>query len=329
MHEPLVSYCLATYKREVLLKKTLDSILSQSEKNLEIVVSDNDPVGSAHAVVSACGDSRVKYRKNEQNLGMVKNFNNALKHASGEYIVFITDDDPIVSDHLATLVQLQRDHPGYSAYFGVGTVCATDQRLARLYNIPVGIRPVPTSGMVKTYSGEEFVQTLLAGRISRYLLWSCGMVEVSVARRFGMPDYGTPFLTDFAYVALAGGVNGCVLKDKVLGWQTVHPENFGRTDFSDIVVAARNVQSLVKEQWPANDGVRAAVDTFLKGWCAGHLVFLFRFCTDWSKRREIYRVLLEIQQQCGIGGLQRRFGARLLKAYLKDFRSLLRRKLRA
>ena len=326
MSAPLVSYCIATYKRAALLRKTLDSILAQSVKTLEVVVSDNDPEGSAREVATACADERITYRKNEQNVGMVKNFNNALKHASGEYIVFITDDDPIVPDHLETLLQLRAEHPGRSAYFGVGTTCTTDPRLARMYNTPLGIKPVPATGAVRTFAPEDFVRALLAGGISRYLLWSCGMVEAPVARKFGMPDYGTPFLTDFAYVALVGGVNGCVLKDKVLGWQTVHAENFGRTNFSDITLAAVKVQALIKGQWPDNRAVSDAVDSFVKQWCAGHLSFLFRFCPTYAQRTEIYKVLGDISRQCRIDGLRMKFLARLLKAYSRDFRALFRRR---
>ena len=323
MDAPAVSYCLATYKRPEFLRKTLASILAQTGGNLEVVVSDNDPEGSAQAVVAECNDGRIRYARNERNVGMVRNFNNALAHATGRYVVFITDDDPIVPDHLQTLLQLQRDHPGHTAYYGMGTVCTTDARLARLYNQPLGLKPRKETGAVTVYGAEDFVKGIFSG-ISGYLLWSCGMVEANVAKRFGMPDYGTPYLTDFAYVALTGGVGGCVIKDKVLGWQTVHAGNFGRSDFHDIAVAAEAVQRLIKDQWPGNAGIGSAVDKFLKGWCAGHLVFLFRYCGDIARRREIFRVLDEIARRCGIAGMRARFFRRLIRAYFRDVRALLR-----
>jgi GT2 family glycosyltransferase len=42
-----VSFCMSTYMRPILLEKTLRSILSQTFTDFEVVISDNDPKGSA------------------------------------------------------------------------------------------------------------------------------------------------------------------------------------------------------------------------------------------------------------------------------------------
>jgi len=60
------------------------------------------------------------------------------------------------------------------------------------------------------------------------MLWSTGIVEREIALKIGgMPDYGSPFLTDFSYMLLAGAEKGFVAVNTPLGCQVVHGENSG------------------------------------------------------------------------------------------------------
>src|SRR5215211_6743700 len=92
---PWVSFCMSTYMRPTFLEKQIATILKQSFTNFEIVISDNDPNSSVETILERFEDSRIRYQLNETNLGMVKSFNRSLARARGEFIVMITDDDPI------------------------------------------------------------------------------------------------------------------------------------------------------------------------------------------------------------------------------------------
>ena len=93
--QPLVSFCLTTYKRADHLFNTLQSISKQSFTDYEVIVSDNDPGRSGEIVTNRVDDDKFKYYSNEQNLGMKKSFNKSLERSSGQYIVMIADDDPV------------------------------------------------------------------------------------------------------------------------------------------------------------------------------------------------------------------------------------------
>ena len=93
---PLVSFCFTTYKRHDHLLSTLESVRKQSFSDFEVIVSDNDPEESGKLIVEGLNDSRFKYYPNGENLGMKKSFNKSLSHSSGEYIVMIADDDPVL-----------------------------------------------------------------------------------------------------------------------------------------------------------------------------------------------------------------------------------------
>jgi glycosyltransferase involved in cell wall biosynthesis len=90
--EPLVSILVPTHDRKWLLPRTLQSLISQSYKNIEIVLV-NDAGEDVQEVVDKFNDPRIKYFQNEKNLGLAGTRNVALKHANGNYLCLCDDDD--------------------------------------------------------------------------------------------------------------------------------------------------------------------------------------------------------------------------------------------
>src|SRR5687767_9925038 len=135
---PWISFCMTTYKRAEFLKRTLQSILRQTFSDFEIIISDNDPNGSAKEVINELNDPRIYYEINGENLGMVRSFNKSLGRATGEFILMITDDDPVYPDLLETLHKLHVDFPGYGMYLGGCDWLCLYPDVGRLYHLKVG-----------------------------------------------------------------------------------------------------------------------------------------------------------------------------------------------
>ncbi|MCB9058443.1 MAG: glycosyltransferase family 2 protein [Calditrichae bacterium] len=94
----VLSVCIATFKRSELLKKLLKSIEQQELHDnirLEIIVVDNDKNGSARNIVQGFSDSQninyFYFIQPEKNISLTRNL--GVKNASGEYILFIDDDE--------------------------------------------------------------------------------------------------------------------------------------------------------------------------------------------------------------------------------------------
>ena len=98
---PKISVCIPTYNSEKYLKQALDSVLSQSFKDFEIVVVDNNSKDNTAVIAEYYSsiDSRIVFYRNEENIGMVGNWNLCLKQASGEYIKFVFSDDVLLSEY--------------------------------------------------------------------------------------------------------------------------------------------------------------------------------------------------------------------------------------
>lgn len=97
MNEKLVSVVITTYKREQkYVKEALDSVLNQTYKNIEIILVDDNGIGSEYgeALEQLCLENlNVTYLQNEKNSGAQFSRNQGIMKSKGEYVAFLDDDD--------------------------------------------------------------------------------------------------------------------------------------------------------------------------------------------------------------------------------------------
>jgi glycosyltransferase involved in cell wall biosynthesis len=282
--QPEVSFCFTTFKRKDYLRSTLDSVAHQTFSDYEVIVSDNDPEQSAREVVEGRNDPRFNYFPNEKNLGMKASFNKSLERSSGRYIVMIADDDPVYPDMLETVIGLKDKYPGYGMYIGGSNWEVTDERIARLFNLKLGtnanLAKAPI-GTITTYTASDFLKKFFKWEILPAFLWSTGIVRRDVLiEKGGVPDYGTAFLGDYAYMSVVASHSGCVVINKALGHQTIHTQNFGRAQNDQIRTVAINFVDYVSDKIRAVDDfpeIEALMKQFIGLWVVGQLGFLYRY----------------------------------------------------
>ncbi|MBD2384418.1 glycosyltransferase family 2 protein [Cylindrospermum sp. FACHB-282] len=102
--EPLVSVIIPTYNRPEYLKQAIASAVQQTYQNIEIIVSDNCSLEDPQQIVESFGDSRIRFWRHKQNVGMIANQLSAFKMAQGKYVASLHDDDMWNEDFLAKLV---------------------------------------------------------------------------------------------------------------------------------------------------------------------------------------------------------------------------------
>lgn len=101
------------YNAEKFLRETLDSLLAQTFDDFEIIISDN---ASTDGTASICQsymskDSRIRYFRNETNLGAAFNYNRTFELSSGKYFKWAAGDDLCAPDYLAKCVSVLDAHP--------------------------------------------------------------------------------------------------------------------------------------------------------------------------------------------------------------------------
>ncbi|WP_426350476.1 glycosyltransferase [Alloiococcus sp. CFN-8] len=108
---PLVSICIPTYNSANFLERTLDSVLKQSYKNLEIVIVDDCSQDNTVEIVKKYTDPRVRLYINDKNKGLTGNWNRSVEEASGEYIKLLCADDIIYEHCVEKEVEAFKDNP--------------------------------------------------------------------------------------------------------------------------------------------------------------------------------------------------------------------------
>lgn len=103
---PLVSIGIPTYNRaNSYLKQALRSAVNQTYKNLEIIVSDNCSSDDTESVVKEFRDPRIRYFRQNKNLGAVPNCNFCLEQSQGKYFLALYDDDLVDEDFISACIQ--------------------------------------------------------------------------------------------------------------------------------------------------------------------------------------------------------------------------------
>lgn len=96
----LVSVILPVYNAEKFVFEAIQSVLSQSHKNLELIVIDDASADSSLQILQSFDDPRVKIFSLTKNEGVANARNIGLKKSSGEFIAFIDSDDVWLPDKL-------------------------------------------------------------------------------------------------------------------------------------------------------------------------------------------------------------------------------------
>lgn len=107
------SFVLPAYKAR-FLKEALDSILSQTYKDFELIIVNDASPEDLDSIVKSYDDPRIRYYVNEQNIGgrdLVAQWNHCLEYANGEYVILASDDDVYHVEYVEKMDSLIKKYP--------------------------------------------------------------------------------------------------------------------------------------------------------------------------------------------------------------------------
>jgi len=106
MNHPKVSIGMPVYNGEKYISQALNSLLSQTHENFELIISDNASTDSTRSICLdyANQDKRIRFHENNENIGAIRNFQIVLDLASSDYFMWAACDDIWEPSYISTLI---------------------------------------------------------------------------------------------------------------------------------------------------------------------------------------------------------------------------------
>jgi glycosyltransferase involved in cell wall biosynthesis len=159
MSKPKIDILLPYWGDFKLLKKTVESVIAQTEPNWRLMVFDDAyPTDEAKKYFKKLKDDRITYFRHKENIGITKNFNFSIEAAAAKYCIILGCDDIMLPHYVETALK----HIGEADFYqpGVQVIDGKDQPYMPLVDkIKNRLRPKKSG----TYEGEYIARTLAMG----------------------------------------------------------------------------------------------------------------------------------------------------------------------
>jgi glycosyltransferase involved in cell wall biosynthesis len=118
---PLVSIITPTYNRASYLQETIESVLHQTYHNIEYIVLDDGSTDNSQEILAKYGD-RLTW-ETHLNMGEQRTVNKGWSKASGEFVMVVNSDDPVLPSLVESAVAVMQAHPEalvvYPDWYGI------------------------------------------------------------------------------------------------------------------------------------------------------------------------------------------------------------------
>ncbi len=161
------SVVIPTRERAATLQHALRTCLNQNFDDYEIIVSDNASSPPTRAVVDEAASAKVRYFRTPSLLAMSSNWDFAVSHTRGEYVILIGDDDGLLPHALAELDKLTHDRGSpkavrwESAYYTWPSFAIPGQADYLRMPLGCGLREVVGLDVIRSVIGFRSVYTSL------------------------------------------------------------------------------------------------------------------------------------------------------------------------
>lgn len=210
---PKVSVIIPTYNRAKLIRRAVDSVLSQSYKDYEIIIVDDGSTDNTKEILANYdGSIRYIYKNNE---GISATRNRGIKEAKGEFIAFLDSDDEWLPDKLALQADLLEKNKK------LGLVCSK-MIILNGNSEKIGMKP-------EQKTGEDFRELL---EIGGDLPTSTVMVRKECFDKVGVFDELLPPMEDFEmWVRIASKYDIYTVPDKIFALYYRHDQQITSDKF--------------------------------------------------------------------------------------------------
>lgn len=201
---PKYSFVMPAYKAQFIYE-AVESVLKQTLPDFELIIVDDNSPEHLDVILSKFNDSRIRYYKNQQNIGgkdLVAQWNHSLKYSTGKWIILATDDDVYDLNFLKKADELLNKYPTSNIFRARVAICDA-------HGSVYAIEPC----MPERTTKDELLYSMfngLYGGVPQYVINKNKLDEIggflSYPKAWGSDDYTALLLSD----------NGIIFSDEVL-----------------------------------------------------------------------------------------------------------------
>lgn len=261
---PLVSVCIPTYRGERYLPATIESVLAQTYEHWILYIVDDQSPDATAALVAKYDDPRVRYVRNDVNLGAQGNWNRCLDLVEGKYFKLLPHDDLLAPECLSRQVEvLEADaEESLSFAFCARRIIGEDGRELMLRRFP-GPSGQPIQG------AEAIRQCVRRGT---NLFGEPGgiLMRTAAALKVGPFDATNPYVVDLDYWVRLLAVGPARYVDEPLVAFRVSRQQWsvaiGRGQSTDFMSFVRRIQPHLDVRLSATDLALGRMSSMVNSW---------------------------------------------------------------
>lgn len=192
--EKLVSVCINAYNSADVIGETIESVLNQTYKNLQIIIVDDCSTDNTAEIVKSYDDDRIELYTLPKNFNISNANNECLHRARGEYIAHIDSDDIWVEDKIEKQIKFLEENPYYGACFTYATLMDKAGRIFASGELP--------ESFLTLFDRENMTQAGFVRKFydsSNFLCHSSMVMRKSIYEKLGDHDLTMNKLHDFDY----------------------------------------------------------------------------------------------------------------------------------
>ncbi len=189
MTAPAISVCIPAFNAAPWIAATIESVLSQTRRDFELLILDDCSTDGTLEVVRRYTDPRIRLSGNDRNLGAEASWNRVLSLARGDYVKLLCSDDLIYPDCLERQAAVLED----AAHAGIDIVCGPRDVVDGSGRVLLRARGLGRPGRL---SGREAIRRMVAQ--GRNLLGEplAVLFRRDLAARVGGFDAAEPYCID-------------------------------------------------------------------------------------------------------------------------------------
>ncbi len=221
--QPLVSIGLPVYNGSNYIEVAIESILCQTLTDFELIITDNASTDGTESICRrfAARDRRIRYYRNDSNLGAGANFNRCFELATGKYFKWAAHDDLLAPTYLERCVAALEANPD-------AVLCQSLVRLIDAGGHSVGVYDSELKGANSAWTADRFAALVIS---THWCTETFGLIRTeALARTRLIAPY---FASDRALCAELALLGRCLQVPEPLFMNRDHPDRCVRAAYPD------------------------------------------------------------------------------------------------